>query len=700
VRIAASLPSDSPYLSVVVTTRNDDHGGDPLKRLQALVNTFDAQWRRAGLTAELIVVEWNPPADRPRLAGLLRRPPDCCIAVRFIEVPPELHNQLRHADVLPLFQMIGKNVGIRRARGQFVLATNIDIIFSNELVEFIASRSLKPGVLYRVDRHDIQSDFPVEGTPVEQMAYCQEHQLRVHTRWGSHPVDHQGHPVAATDDIVDGRSVRLGRGWHVREGNIGAGAYRWAGECVELITDAGAASLSGPVVLEVDIQSSPFDPASCVVVVGVEDGTTLARVRVAGSNRLAISLDSRNEHRVELKVLDVGSSTRELPPFERRSALHYRVLGARLRPGVGPGLLVFDYPVSGWSNANENSGVRLEATHEGLSVETDGVKWSYAVRYGPLTAPADGEFRFTMSCSVTAGGATAGVLSGDASRWLPATRFVNRHERTASFDVDLTVKLDRGERCWIVLSNDHPDGDGVSRFTVHELKGSADPAVILHATISARLTPVGSWWRNWAKRVADTVAAGFVSMTGPRLLQRIVRSTPAFNAIEKSLHDRERQLRELAPVAYLRGFDAFLRDKRPSNLHQNACGDFQLMAREHWLALRGYPEFAMYSMNIDGLFASIACGAGISEEVLEMPVCIYHLEHEKGSGWTPEGEALLRQRIAASGITWLENENVHILGTYMEWLRRPMIFNGPDWGFGDLELAESSFPAAVDEART
>jgi hypothetical protein len=187
-------------------------------------------------------------------------------------------------------------------------------------------------------------------------------------------------------------------------------------------------------------------------------------------------------------------------------------------------------------------------------------------------------------------------------------------------------------------------------------------------------------------------------MMGRRLLHRVVRAAPEFKAVEQALQDRERQLRELAPVAYLRGFDTFLREKRPSNLHQNACGDFQLMAREHWLALRGYPEFAMYSMNIDGLFASIACGAGITEEVLEMPACIYHLEHEKGSGWTPEGEALLRQRIAASGITWLENENVHILGTYMEWLRRPMIFNGRDWGFGDAELAESSF-APVAEAQ-
>src|SRR5215510_9033603 len=74
-----------PYLSVVVTTRNDDHGGDPLQRLQAFVNCFDAQCREAALDAELIVVEWNPPGDRPRVSDLLRLPATPSCTYRFIE---------------------------------------------------------------------------------------------------------------------------------------------------------------------------------------------------------------------------------------------------------------------------------------------------------------------------------------------------------------------------------------------------------------------------------------------------------------------------------------------------------------------------------------------------------------------------------------------------------------------------------------
>jgi hypothetical protein len=116
----------APYLSVVVATRNDDHGGDPLRRLQALVNSFDAQCRRTGLAAELIVVEWNPPGDRPRVSR-------CCacrnrqLRYRFIDVPAEPHQQLR----LPRSAAVpdDRRTSAFGGRAAILLATNIDIIF-------------------------------------------------------------------------------------------------------------------------------------------------------------------------------------------------------------------------------------------------------------------------------------------------------------------------------------------------------------------------------------------------------------------------------------------------------------------------------------------------------------------------------------------------------------------------------------------
>src|SRR5262249_33949972 len=118
----------------------------------------------------------------------------------------------------------------------------------------------------------------------------------------------------------------------------------------------------------------------------------------------------------------------------------------------------------------------------------------------------------------------------------------------------------------------------------------------------------------------------------------------------------------------------------------NGCGDFQLMARSHWDDLRGYPEFEAFSMSIDGLFSYEAAAAGIVEEVIEAP--IYHVEHKVGSGWSPEGGSQLRKRIAERGITWLRAPPVHFWASYMPWLGRPMILNGPDWGLAAYEMPE------------
>jgi hypothetical protein len=178
--------SDSgPYLSVVATARNDNHGGDLLYRMQMFVDGLVGQCERHGLDAELIVVEWNPPLDSPRLADALRLPVSRACPIRIIEVPASLHAQLEHADRLPLFQMIAKNVGIRRARGRFVLATNVDVLLSDKLVAFLARKTLDPTRVYRCDRYDVTADIPSDAPLDEQLQLCDERVIRVNQRDGT-----------------------------------------------------------------------------------------------------------------------------------------------------------------------------------------------------------------------------------------------------------------------------------------------------------------------------------------------------------------------------------------------------------------------------------------------------------------------------------------------------------------------------------
>src|ERR1700754_53408 len=148
-------PADHPYLSLVVAARYDDHGGDFMRRMQTFVTAFQSQCQRHRLPAEIVVVEWNPLPNRCGLAQALEWPvaTDWC-RVRFIEVPPEMHARFEHSPKIALYQMIAKNVGIRRVRGEFVLTTNIDILFNDALMSFFAEQRLERGKMYRIDRYD------------------------------------------------------------------------------------------------------------------------------------------------------------------------------------------------------------------------------------------------------------------------------------------------------------------------------------------------------------------------------------------------------------------------------------------------------------------------------------------------------------------------------------------------------------------
>ncbi|MEW5722872.1 MAG: hypothetical protein AB1896_07175 [Thermodesulfobacteriota bacterium] len=174
---------DDVYLSLVVTTRNDDHGGNMLERMQVFLDLLAAQTHRTGARLELIVVEWNPPPDSPSVADALRWPEGTPLRCRVITVPGNLHRRFENSERIRLFQMIAKNVGLRRARGRFILATNIDVLFSDELVFLFSRENLDPECVYRLDRFDVPSDLAARRVPPEEvLEYCRRHVIRVHRR--------------------------------------------------------------------------------------------------------------------------------------------------------------------------------------------------------------------------------------------------------------------------------------------------------------------------------------------------------------------------------------------------------------------------------------------------------------------------------------------------------------------------------------
>lgn len=152
-----------PRFSFVATSRNDDHGGDVLRRTQSFLQRLAEQCERHQVSSELVLVDWNPPRARAPLADVLAWPAGSpWFSARVITVPEALHRQLKYSSRLAMFQMIAKNVGIRRARGEYTIATNIDIIFSDELFRWLKSEVMQDGVLYRSDRWDIPNEIQLE----------------------------------------------------------------------------------------------------------------------------------------------------------------------------------------------------------------------------------------------------------------------------------------------------------------------------------------------------------------------------------------------------------------------------------------------------------------------------------------------------------------------------------------------------------
>ncbi len=173
----------NPKLSIVVTSRNDNHGGSLLKRMQIFINGLLYLTNKYQLKTEIIIVEWNPPENAPRLYDVLNWPEihEYC-TIRFIKVPNEIHSFFREPEKLPLHQMIGKNVGIYRARGEYILVTNIDILFSEPLFQYIAA-NLSKGIIYRTCRFDVNKDIPLDQTVETQLNYCHNNVIRVFTKF-------------------------------------------------------------------------------------------------------------------------------------------------------------------------------------------------------------------------------------------------------------------------------------------------------------------------------------------------------------------------------------------------------------------------------------------------------------------------------------------------------------------------------------
>jgi hypothetical protein len=151
------MAAPPPFLTIVVTGRHDNYGGDFNERFFTALRFNHQRLAERDVPFEVVLVEWNPVPDRPTLSEVVAREcPSLGSVLRRVVVAPEYHVAFTQNPRIPYLEYLAKNVGIRRAAGAFVLASNTDILLGHHVVDVIASRRLRPGVVYRAARYDIK----------------------------------------------------------------------------------------------------------------------------------------------------------------------------------------------------------------------------------------------------------------------------------------------------------------------------------------------------------------------------------------------------------------------------------------------------------------------------------------------------------------------------------------------------------------
>lgn len=139
-------------LSVVIVSRNDNYGGRLKERatycLNSMINEFD----------EVFYIDWNSPTH----SLLYEVKSDLVLKgnLKHIIITPEIATILTNndPDAQKCCETLGRNLGIRRATGDYIISSNIDIIAPKrqELEKLITEDKINDKTFYTISRRPVE----------------------------------------------------------------------------------------------------------------------------------------------------------------------------------------------------------------------------------------------------------------------------------------------------------------------------------------------------------------------------------------------------------------------------------------------------------------------------------------------------------------------------------------------------------------
>jgi len=149
-----------PYLSIVLCGRNDNYGGDFVQRLQSFLDWNISYLEKYKIKSEIIFVNWNPVNENLPIDQLIKLPINRQYVIfSIITVPNEIHesySKTGQKEIIPIYEFVAKNAGIKRAKGTFILSVNADILIHEQIFHHISKYRLSESNYYRANRIDFK----------------------------------------------------------------------------------------------------------------------------------------------------------------------------------------------------------------------------------------------------------------------------------------------------------------------------------------------------------------------------------------------------------------------------------------------------------------------------------------------------------------------------------------------------------------